>query len=170
MQKGGIRETGDWNQSLSLACYVSLWHKIHFGEHFPLSAQRGQDFATMKLNPWRQLFTTHRVWYEFNIFLTSDYKKDDQTFYSAEHWILKLQSWFFVSQVEYWFRLHKLHFVYIISRMLRAQFSRTSDRVNVGSLSWIINFPNVETWSWKLGALTYAPINVKPAGGGGGRA
>ena len=29
----------------------------------------------MRFNPWRQLFTTHCVWYEFNIFLTSDYQK-----------------------------------------------------------------------------------------------
>ena len=52
---------------------------MYFGENFTLSAQR-QDFAAMKFNPRRQLFTTHRVWYEFNIFSKSDYKKDDQIY------------------------------------------------------------------------------------------
>ena len=112
---------------LKLACYVSLWHKIHFGVHFTLSAQRGQDFATMKFNPWRQLFHYSsrliRVQYLFDIGL---WKKMTKLIYNTKHWILKLQSWFLVSQVECW--LHNLHVVYI-SRMLRAQFSRTSDHV-----------------------------------------
>ena len=73
--------------------------------------------------PWtlitRQLFTTHRFWYEFNIFLTSDYNKRWRDIYNAEHWILKLQSWFW--------------FLKLNVRMLRAQFSRTSNHMlNVG--------------------------------------
>ena len=28
----------------------------------------------------QQLFTTRRFWYEFNIFLTSDYKRDDESY------------------------------------------------------------------------------------------
>ena len=36
-----LGKTGYWKQPLWLACYVSLWHKIHFGGNFTLSAQRG---------------------------------------------------------------------------------------------------------------------------------
>ena len=74
---------------------VSVWHMIHFGGHFTLSSQRGQEFATMNFNRTAiQLFTTHRVWYEFNIFLTSDYKKRWWDLYitpSTEYWNCKLK-------------------------------------------------------------------------------
>ena len=91
-------------------------HMIHFGGDFTLSSRRGEEFATIDIwyiladilrcshnevknsQRWtliaRQLFTTHRFWYEFNIFLTSDYPKRWWDIYNAEHWILKLQSWF----------------------------------------------------------------------------
>ena len=91
------------------------------------------------------------VGYEFNIFLTLDFKKrwsDLHITPSTEYWNCKV-AWFLVSQVECW--LLNLHFVYItewdISGMLRDQFSRTSDHVNVGSLSWFINF---ECWNVEL--------------------
>ena len=50
--KGGNGETGDWKQQTPV---VTFWRTT-------LSVQRGQDFATMRFNPWRQLFTTHCVW------------------------------------------------------------------------------------------------------------
>ena len=112
VQKERPGETGDWKQPLRLACYVSVWHMIHFGGHFTLFAQRDQEFATMNFLIARQLFTTRRVWYEFSIFLPSDYKKRWWDLYitpRTEYWIL-------VSQVECWL-------------FMRAQFSRTSNHV-----------------------------------------
>ena len=114
LQKERPGETGDWKQPLRLACYVSFWHMIHFDGHFTLSSQRGQEFAT------------HRVWYEFNIFLTSDYKKRWWDLYitpSTEYWNCKVgfgfSSWMLVVQLA----------CCSIGRMLRAQFSRTSNHV-----------------------------------------
>ena len=151
VQKQRPGETEDWKQPLRLACYVSVWHMIHFGGHFTLSSQRGQEFATIDIwyiladilrcphnevknsQRWtliaRQLFTTHRLWYEFNIFLTSDYNK--------RWWDL-----YITSSTEYWNCKVGLNV-----RMLRAQFSRTSSHMlNVELLTL-----NVEKWSWKLG-------------------
>ena len=121
--------TGDWKQPLWLACHVSLWHMIHFGGHFTLCPQRGHNSQRRTFMTW-QLFTTNGVSYEFNIFLTSDYKKRWWDIYNAEHWILKLQSWFLVSQVE---------------RALN--FQGQAIMISVNSLSWIINF---ECWNVKL--------------------
>ena len=116
-----VRTTGPETRKkqLQLACYVSVWHMIHFGGHFTLFAQRDQEFATMNFliatmnfSIAQQLFTTRRVWYEFSIFLTSDYKKRWWDLYitpRTEYWIL-------VSQVECWL-------------FMRAQFSRTSNHV-----------------------------------------
>ena len=91
------------------------WHMIHFGGHFTQSSQRGQEFATIDIwyiladilrcphnevknsQRWtliaRQLFTTHRFSYEFNIFLTSDYNKRWRDLYftpSTEYWNCKV--------------------------------------------------------------------------------
>ena len=55
--------------------------------------------------------------------------------YNAEHWILKLQSWFLVSQVE---------------RALN--FQEQVIMLSVKSLSWIINF---ERWNVKLKVECY---------------
>ena len=52
--------TEDWQQSLWLACYVSLWYMIHFGGHLTLSRTTRSRILIA-----RQLFTTHRVWYEY---------------------------------------------------------------------------------------------------------
>ena len=119
LQKERPGKTGDWKQPLRLACYVSVWHMIHFDGHFTLSSQRGQEFAT------------HRVWYEFNIFLTSDYKKRWWDLYitpSTEYWNCKVgfgfSSWMLVVQLA----------CCSISRMLRAQFSRTGNHVKCWEL------------------------------------
>ena len=64
--------------------------------------------------------------------------------FNAEPWILKLQSWFLVSQIEC--RLHNLHVVYI-SRMLCAQFSGTSDHVKCWEFKLFINF---DCWNVSL--------------------
>ena len=115
VQKQRPGETEDWKQPLRLACYVSVWRMIHFGGHFTLSSRRGQEFATIDIwyiladilrcphnevknsQRWtliaRQLFTTHRFWYEFNIFLTSDYNKRWRDLYirlSTEYWNCKV--------------------------------------------------------------------------------
>ena len=55
-----------------------------------------------------------------------DEDKREDIYKTSSTEILKLQSWFLVSQVECW--LHNLHVVYI-SRMLCVQFSRKSDHV-----------------------------------------
>ena len=134
--------TGDWKQSLWLACHVSLRHMIHFGGYFTLYSQRGQN-AQRRTFMTRQLFTTNHVSYEFNIFLTSDYKKRWWDISNAEHWILKLQSWFLVSLVERALNFHS--------------FQEQVIMLSVKSLSWIINF---ECWNVKLKVKCYIKLNV----------
>ena len=101
------------------------WHMIHFGGHFTPFSQRGKEFATMNFNR-TAIMTTHRFWYQFNIFLTSDYTKRWWDLYitpSTEYWNCKVgfgfSSWMLVVQLA----------CCSISRMLRAQFSRTSNHV-----------------------------------------
>ena len=94
--------------------------------------QRGQNVQRRTFMT-RQLFTTNRVSYEFNIFLTSDFKKRWWDISNAEHWILKLQSWFLVSLVERALNFHS--------------FQEQVIMLSVKSLSWIINF---ECWNVKL--------------------
>ena len=56
-----------------------------------------EETAVFTGYPWRQLFTTHRVWYEFNIFSKSDYKKRWADLYitqSTEYWNCKAGFWF----------------------------------------------------------------------------
>ena len=77
-------------------------------------------------------------------------KKVTRFIYNAEHWILKLQSWFLVSQVECW--LHNLHVVYF-SRMLGAQFSRMRDHVKCWEFK-------LECWNGKLKVGCYNLISI----------
>ena len=115
---------------------------IHFGGYCTLYSRRGQN-AQRRTFMTRQLFTTNRVSYEFNIFLTSDYKKRWWDISNAEHWILKLQSWFLVSLVERALNFHS--------------FQEQVIMLSVKSLSWIINF---ECWNVKLKVKCYIKLNV----------
>ena len=83
--------TEDWQQSLWLACYVSLWYMIHFGGHFKLSAQRGQEFVTTNFNRTAIIHDPSRL-IRIYIFLTSDLKKGWWDLYitsSIEYWNCK---------------------------------------------------------------------------------
>ena len=148
-------KTAYWKQPLWLACYVSLWHKIHFGGNFTLSAQRGQDFATMKFNPWRQLFTTHRVWYEFNIFSKSDYKKRWADLYitpSTEYWNCKAGFWFLKLNVGC-----TTYMLCILVECWALNFQERVIMLNVESLNSIIK---LECWNGKLKVGCYNLILI----------
>ena len=80
--------TEDWQQSLWLACYVSLWYMIHFGGHLTLSAQRGQEFHSH--GNYSRPIASHTNIYLFNIQLKKEMMR---LLYNVEHWILKLQIW-----------------------------------------------------------------------------
>ena len=92
-----------------------------------------------------RIYNEERLWHGNNLrpialiriqhLLTSDYKKRWWDIYNAEHWILKLQSWFLVSQVE---------------RAL--SFQEQVIMPSVKSLSWTINF---KCWNVKLKVECY---------------
>ena len=128
-------ETGDWKQPLRLACHVSLWHMIHFGGHFTLYAQRGQNsqqctfYGTAFIQDQSRLI---QIQYLFNIGLL---KRDDETYItlSTEYWNCK---------VGFWFLKLNAHSI----------FKNKWPRLSVKSLSWIINF---ERWNVKLKVECY---------------
>jgi len=106
----------------------------------------------VKISQWRQLFTTHRVWYEFNIFSTSDYKKRWSYLYitlSTEYWNCKAGFWFPNLNVGC------ATYTSILVECWALNFQECVIMLNVESLSWIIN---LVCWNGKLKVGWYTLI------------
>ena len=119
----------DWRLETTPASAFGIWYILADILRCPHNEVKNSQRWTLIA---RQLFTTHRVWYEFNIFLTSDYKKRWWDLYitpSTEYWNCKLKLQVEIESWNWKFVLVVQLACCSISRMLRVQFSRTSNHI-----------------------------------------
>ena len=142
---GTCGETGYWKQPLWL---VSLWQRtfdaLRTRSYNEVKfSQRWSFFKKLHCNYFHRDIRPNCVWYEFNILLTSDYKKRRSDLYttpSTEYWNCKVG---FMCQ---FLKLKVGCSTYVLVHKWNAVRSRTSDHVKC----WKFKLIYFECWNVKL--------------------